>query len=138
MLLPDSAQVSASVFNSGSIRPVKRVSGVVNGTSVAWTEACSLRLDYRLDQAWLLIQPVVVTDLPEDAPEDVVEATREFVRERRARRHNRMANALLAGWISLIFGGEQSVRRHTFDISDGVDAEFELLRTSAFSGRARR
>ena len=59
---------------------------------------------------------------------------REFVRERRARRHNRPANALLEGWISLIVGREASVRLKTFGISDGIDAEFEILRTSAFSG----
>ena len=138
VLLPDPARVGASAFNAGSVRPVDRVSGVVDGTSVDWTEACSLRVDYRLDQVWLLIQPMVVTSLPEDASEDVVEATREFVRERRAGRHNRQANALLDGWISLIFGSEQSVRCRTFGIGDGVDAEFELLRTSAFSGQARK
>ena len=138
VLLPDPARVGAAVFTAGSVQPVDRVSGVVDGTSVAWTEACSLRLDYRLDQVWLLIQPMVMTDLPEDAPEDVVEATREFVRERRAGRHNRMANALLDGWVSLIFGSEQSVRCRAFGIGDGVDAEFELLRTSAFSGQARQ
>ncbi len=138
LLLPDPAQVAPSVFNGGGVQAVKRVSGVVDGTSVSWTEACSLRLDYRLDRIWLLIQPMVVTDLPEDAPEDVVEAIREFVRERRAGRHNRKANALLDGWISLMFGGEQSVRYRAFSIGDGVDAEFELLRTSAFSGKARQ
>ena len=138
VLLPDPARVAASVFNAGDVRPVDRVSGVVGRTSVAWSEACLLRMDYRLDQMWVLLEPMVVTELPDDAPDDVVETTREFVRERRARRHNRMANALLDGWISLIFGEEQSVRMRTFDIGDGVDAEFELLRTSAFSGRARR
>ena len=138
VLLPDPLRVAASVFNAGKVRPVDRVSGVIGKTSVAWSEACLLRMDYRLDQMWVLLEPMVVTQLPEDAPDDVVETTREFVRERRARRHNRMANALLDGWISLIFGEEQSLRMRTFDIGDGVDAEFELLRTSAFSGRARR
>ena len=138
VLLPDPAQVAPSVFNAGNVRPVDRVSGAVGSTSVAWSEACLLRMDYRLDQMWILLEPMVVTELPDDAPDDVVDTTREFVRERRARRHNRMANALLEGWISLIFGEAQSIRVRTFDIGDGVDAEFELLRTSAFSGRARR
>lgn len=136
VLLPDPVRVAASVFNARNVQPVDRVSGVVSGTSVAWSEACTLRMDYRLDQVWVLLEPMVVTELPDDAPDDVVETTREFVRERRARRHNRMANALLDGWISLLFGEAQSVRLRTFDIGDGVDAEFELLRTSAFSGRA--
>ena len=137
VLLPDPACVPAAVFNTDNIRPVDRVSGTVPKTSVAWSEACKLRMDYRLDQLWLLLEPMVMTEIPDDAPDEVVEAVREFVRDRRARRHNRMANALLDGWISLIFGDEQSVRFRTFDICDGVDAEFELVRTSAFSGQAQ-
>lgn len=138
VLLPDPARVPATVFNTRSVNPVDRVTGMVPKTSVPWSEACKLRMDYRLDQIWLLLEPMVVTEVPDDAPNEVLEAVREFVRDRRARRHNRVANALLDGWISLIVGGEQSVRRRTFDISDGVDAEFELLRTSAFSGQAQR
>lgn len=93
-----------------------------------------LRVDYRLEQLWLLIEPTIATDLPTDAPDDIVELTREFVRERRARRHNRLANALLDGWIGLIVGYEQRVRLKAFGIADRIDAEFEILRTSAFSG----
>ena len=137
VLLPDPACVPAAVFNTDNIRPVDRVSGTVPKTSVAWSEACKLRMDYRLDQLWLLLEPMVMTEIPDDAPDEVVEAVREFVRDRRARRHNRMANALLDGWISLIFGDEQSVRFRTFDICDGVDAEFELVRISPFSGQAQ-
>jgi len=62
------------------------------------------RVDYRFDRLWLLIDPTVVTDLPEDAPKEVIELTASFVRERRAGRHNRAANAILDGWISLIVG----------------------------------
>ena len=138
VLLPDTARVHPAVFNSESARAVDRVSGTVPKTSVGWTEACRLRMDFRLDRIWLLLEPMIETELPDDAPDDVVERTREFVRERRARRHNRMANALLDGWIWLIFGDEQSARLRTFDISEGVDPEFELLRTSAFSGEARQ
>ena len=138
VLLPDAAQVPAAVFNTVHIKPVDHVSGTVPKTSVAWSEACKLRMDYRLDRTWLLLEPMVVTELPDDAPDEVVEATREFVRDRRAQRHNRMANALLDGWIDLIFDGAQSVRLRTFEIGDGVDAEFELLRISAFSGQGQR
>ena len=94
-------------------------------------------MDYRLDRLWLLIEPTLSVALDEETPDDVVELTREFVRERRARRHNRLANAMLDGWISLIVGHEPSARLRTFNIADGIDAEFEILRTSAFSGVAK-
>lgn len=133
-LRPVASQVQPSIFNTETAKPVDRLSGVVPKTHTAWTEACGLRVDYRLEQLWLLIEPTVATDLPADPPVDVAEVVREFVRERRARRHNRLANALLEGWISLIVGREPSVRLKTFGIGDGIDAEFEILRTSAFSG----
>lgn len=133
-LRPVPGQVQASIFNTDTAKPVDRVSGVVPRTDIPWSEACGLRVDYRLEQLWLLIEPTVSTELPADAPDDIVELTREFVRERGARRHNRFANALLDGWISLIVGREPSVCLKTFGIADGVDAEFEILRTSAFSG----
>ena len=136
-LLPEAGEVEADVFNSGNARPVDRIAGTVEGTCVRWSEACGLRIDYRLDRIWLLLEPMIFTELPRDPPADLREPTREFVRERRARRHNRMVNALLDGWISLICGDEREVRLRTFDIGDGVDAEFELLRTSGFSGPSR-
>ena len=133
-LRPVPGQVQPSIFNTDAAKPVDRLSGLVPKTDVAWSEACGLRVDYRLDQLWLLIEPTIATDLPAEASEDVAETVREFVRERRARRHNRLANALLEGWISLIVGREVSVRLKAFCIGDGIDAEFEILRTSAFSG----
>ena len=138
VLFPVPERVAATVFNSKSAKSVDRISGTVPKTSVRWSEACKLRMDYRLDQTWLLLDPMIETELPDDASEDVVETVREFVRERRAKRHNHKANALLDGWISLIFGEAQSLRLKAFNIGDGVDAEFELMRISAFSGRVSR
>jgi hypothetical protein len=118
-LRPIPGQVQPALFNTDTAKPVDRLAGLVPTTNVPWSEACDLR---------------VVADLAPDAPADVVEATREFVRERRARRHNRLANAMIEGWITLIVGRDPSVRLKSFGIADGVDAEFEILRTSAFSG----
>jgi len=137
-LLPDPEKVRASVFNSRGVRPVDRVSGTVPNTSVQWSEACRLRMDYRLDQIWLLLDPMIQIELTGDTAVEEVETAREFVRDRRSGRHNRMANALLHGWISLVFGDAKCLRIRAFDIGDGADAEFELLRASAFSGKAQR
>lgn len=133
-LRPVPGQVQPAVFNTDTAKPVDRLAGLIPKTDVPWSEACELRVDYRLDRFWLLLDPVVIADLGADAPEDVIETSREFVRERRARRHNRFANAMIEGWITLIIGREPSIRLKSFGIADGIDAEFEILRTSAFSG----
>lgn len=137
-LLPDPATASLGLFNTDKTKPVDRFSGTVPKTLVPWSEACALRVDYRLDQLWLLIEPTIIADKPADPEAEIEDLVREFVRERQVRRHNRAANAMLDGWISLIFGRDASVRLKAFGIGDGVDAEFEVLRTSGFSGAGQR
>jgi hypothetical protein len=137
ILIPDPKVVTPEVFNRKDLRAVDLLSGTVLGTAVTWTEACGLRLDYRLDKLWLLLDPRVVRNIPEGTSNEEIEASREFVRQRRARRHNQQANAILQGWIKLIAGTGATVRMRAFDISDGIDAEFELVPISAFSGRTR-
>jgi hypothetical protein len=44
---------------------------------------------------------------------------------------------LLDGWVTLVAGATSTGRRmRAFDIADGIDAEFEVMRVSAFSGKA--
>jgi len=137
ILVPDPAVVTTGVFNSGTMKPVDRLSGKVPDTTIAWTEACGLRLDHRLDRLWLLLEPRVVVRVPENTSQEEVDAGREFIRQRRASRHNQNANAILDGWIKLVAGTGSNLRMRSFDIADGIDAEFELMRISAFSGRTR-
>lgn len=136
-LIPDPRVVQPATFNSDLAKPVDRISGMVPQTQIEWTEACGLRIDFRFDCLWLLLEPMVITDIPDETPEDQIEFTREFVRERRARRRNREANALLDGWNMLVVGAQASVRLRAFGVGDGIDAEFEILRISGFSGRGR-
>jgi len=137
ILVPDPGVVTTDIFNTTTVKPVDRLSGKVSQTNISWTEACGLRLDYRLDRLWLLLEPRVMLQVPEDTSDDDIEAGREFVRQRRASRHNQMANAVLDGWVKLIAGTGSNLRVRAFEIADGVDAEFELMRVSAFSGRTR-
>jgi hypothetical protein len=138
LLRPDPKIVQASVFNSNGVRPVDRVVGAIAKTAITWSEGCGLRLDYRLDRLWLLLEPSVLLNVPDDTSDEHIEIAREFLRARRAGRHNRYANALLDGWVTLVAGTASSGRRmRAFDIADGIDAEFEVMRVSAFSGKIR-
>ncbi len=83
--------------------------GVVQGTDIAWTEACDLRLDHRLENLWLLINPFVHIDAPEDVEDEPLTKARDFVRERRAQRYNRQSNNILDGWAFALFGDANSV-----------------------------
>jgi hypothetical protein len=133
ILFPNATLVAANIFNS-QVKAVDRVSGAFGGTGIKWSEACVLRLDFRLGALWLLLDPRIDLDIPEGVSAEAIETAREFVRERRAQRRNKQANAVLDGWIKLIVGDESSRRLRAFEISDGHDAEFEILRISGFSG----
>ncbi|MGY3238533.1 hypothetical protein ACVWZ4_000834 [Bradyrhizobium sp. USDA 4472] len=133
-LRPVLGEVRPSIFNTATAKPVDVVSGIVPKTDVVWSEACGLRVDYRLEQLWLLVEPIVITELAADASDDTLELTREFVRERRARRHNRLANAMLDGWISLIVGRQPSVRLRAFGIA--VETKRLHMRSDIFASWA--
>lgn len=126
-------EVDVRLFN----RAIDQLSGVAPGTNIPWREGCELRLDWRLDQLWLLLDPCIVLDLEDGMSEEAIAKARDFVRERRAQRRNKASNSVLDGWIELIVGKEESRHYRAFGISDGIDADFEIQRVTAYSGRAR-
>jgi hypothetical protein len=138
ILLADPKIHNVELFNRAQQDSMDALSGTVPGTGVKWWDACTLRLDGRLDRLWLLLEPRIL--LPRNLDETVgtkdAEVARAFARERRAARRNRHVNSILDGWISLIAGEEESVRLRAFGISDGADADFEISRVTAFSGRS--
>lgn len=139
LVVPDPKVVQARVFTDGVTRPLDVVAGVVPRTRVGWTEACAVRLDCRLGRLWLLLEPRVKIVPLEGAREEEIDAAREFVRKRRTARHNKAANAVLEGWATLVAGDDRRgvLRLKALELTDGIDAEFEMVRVSGFSGRAR-
>lgn len=137
LVFPDLSVVKSSTFHVGDTKAVNTLAGTLR-SGIRWTEACSLRIDYRLDQLWLLIDPLVKQlDITDDTPKEAVEQSLEFIRERLASRRNKHVNAMIDGWAKLIAGDAKSLRLRTFDISDGYDGDFEIMRVCGFSGRAR-
>lgn len=137
ILVPDPAHASADAFNAAEKGSVNKLGGRVPGTNVKWAEACAVRIDRRLDRLWLVLEPQILVAVRPSTPSHEADAARAFARERRAVRRNKATNSVLEGWISLIVGEGPSVRLRAFGISDGADADFEIARISAFSGRAR-
>lgn len=117
-------------------RAARGIRGKVDGTDIAWSEALRIRLDYRLGRMWLILLPGLWVDLPPvvDGSIDAgtMQRVRDFQRERLATRYNRIANALLDGWIAVLFGDTEDAVFRSLGISDGVDASFRLARRTAF------
>lgn len=137
LVFPDLALVKSNAFQIKDKPVVDQLAGTLR-SGIRWIEACSLRIDYRLDRLWLLIEPVVTRfHIPEDASPEAITQSREFVRQRLAARYNKQANAMIDGWSRLIAGNTASLRLRSFEISDGYDGDFEITRVSGFSGRSR-
>jgi hypothetical protein len=134
----DPARQTAPEFK-GLRNATGALSGTVSRTTVRWTEAVRLRLEYRWDRLWLLLEPTIWTSPAPD--EDAEEASREFVRDRQAQRYNQKWNTVLEGWILALIGldadqeplGEVALR--AFGIANGLDAQFTITRGTGFSRR---
>ena len=120
--------------------------GVIPGTKNRWYTAILIRLHYKLDQLWLVFEPTV--KIQDDQEEEIernseaeskrIESVKEFIRERSAKRYNFVLNNLLEGCTAALCGVDNKSNSATFQslgISDGIDAKFEVCRTTAYSKR---
>jgi hypothetical protein len=132
VLVPDPKQQ-----NHEYLAPVRTVTRSLVGRLPTggghWAEALALRLDWRLDRLWLLVEPIIWLTRS-DGPRPARDM--DFVRERRARRYNQPSDELLAAWIAVLVGWESLCRVSAFGGVDGVDASFVVSETTAFSRRA--
>jgi len=112
---------------------VSPLNGRIPTTETEWAEAVRVRLECRLGRLWLIAEPTIwVEDFENDALRGGV---KEFVRERLARRYNLTWNKILDGWADLLVGDSEAVQVCAFGTGEGVDAVFEIGRTTAFSWR---
>jgi hypothetical protein len=110
---------------------LKTIAGVIPGTNVSWSEAVSIRLEYRMGQLWMLLEPTVSFDKTES--DDQRYACGEFVRERQARRYNRLADTILNAWLHLLLPGTGEAAVCAFTDKPGMEARFTFSRRTAFA-----
>lgn len=116
--------------------------GKLRAGTIPWREAVKLRLVGMGDDLWVVLEPSVWFDLADQHPDSEDEnplppEAREFTREKAAKRYNRAWNGLFDAWASLLFGDERSILVRALGTQAGVDAEFSIGKTSAFSWRGQ-
>ena len=107
------------------------MTGIVPHTQLKWSESAWIKLEYWLDQLWLLIEPTVRVERTED--DALFAQSREFIRARLAGRFNSKWNEMIEAWTHIITGGNQETTLKAFGIGDGVDASFKISGITAFS-----
>ena len=113
---------------------IKVISGTISGTNVKWSEAVSIRVEYRLGRLWMLLEPTIWFEKTDDDAERYT--CGEFVRERKARRYNRVADTILSAWLQVLLPGINDTELRVFHNQLGIEARFVLSRRSAFTRRS--
>ncbi len=114
---------------------VEELAGAISMTTLKWSEAVSIRLEYRLSRLFLLFEPTVWA---ESVLEPVASQHRaKFIRERLRARYNSESNALFEAWSRVLVGDADEAELRAFGCGDGVDAVFCVSRTTGFSRRGR-
>ncbi len=136
LALADPSVTPASRFRG--LGTPNAVNGIVAGTGIDWVEACGLRLDYRDDRLWLLLNPrthLIWTDGA--SPEDKNKA-KDFARERMARRYNSQSNDLLECWRTILLGTDKGdVTLTAGPFTKGIGASYTINTVSGFSARTQ-
>ena len=133
-LVVDSTRLADPMLST-LLQSAKHLVGIVPGTQLAWAEAARIRLEYKLDLAWLLIEPTIWIDRPSD--DEAASKVRRFRIKRLDYRYNSKWNDVLNGWIDVIVGKDNFTTLSTFEMQSGVNAEFTLGKITAFSRRER-
>ena len=112
---------------------VNPLCGKIPGTEVSWAEAVRVGLELRSQKLLLLAEPAIWVFGTRDTDHDP--RVPEFIRDKLARRYNPTWSKLLDGWAELLVGRDKACTLRAFGVNAGVDAAFEIQKTTAFSWR---
>ncbi len=104
--------------------------GKVPQSSIGWAEAIRIRMEYRLDRLWLIIEPTIWIDSSCDD-----QSAKTFVQRRLAGRYNEQASQVLAGWKHVLTNGQAESEIRALGIGDGIDAAFTISSVTGYSQR---
>ncbi len=118
------------------VKAAKQIFGDIPHSPFSWAEALAIRLESTLNQLWLVLEPTVLGSKPNDSHTATDRQRRkDYIRERHATRYNKQWNNLLKAWIDVLSGGNEKWTVKTFELTEGIDASFEISSTTAFSRR---
>ena len=110
---------------------IPAITGTVPNTNVQWSEGVTVRLEFRFDALWLLLEPKIWVDIPKG--QEIDENTKEFIRARTATRYNVHVAKLLDAWVNIIVGDTATAVLSAFPIPVGIDPTFTIEGKFAFS-----
>jgi NAD-dependent SIR2 family protein deacetylase len=148
-LIADKSKINIATFNTLVSSAVSDTEGVVPRTNINWVEACKVKLDYKFNRYWIVLEPRTLLYVDKASPEEDITKAKSFIKERTAPRwtqgskiptgYNQVMGSILAGWISIIRGGtnSSSISLPVLGINDNIDPVFEVSFNTVISGKVR-
>lgn len=117
---------------SGLEGVVEKLSGVTN--NIKWAECIEIKLEYKNDQYWLVINPDIWID-----PADRRSEMSMFIVNKKKKRYNSVYNKLIDCWKNILFGRQNTpVTLSPYNLEDDVaNPHFTISPITAFSGRLK-
>lgn len=120
----------------GSLREAAgQLTGTIPRTNIGWSEAIVIRIEYRMEKLWLIVEPTIWLHIKYD--HNLMLGAAKFIRDRLASRYNKVFSRIISGWANVITRGEPQSTVRAFGIDDGCDASFTLLKETT-SSQCRR
>lgn len=131
-----------------TIEPVQRaygeaVIGTVPRLGYPYAEATRIRLEHHLDRWWVVFEPFTWVEQPRLGPDQyadprVRDQLADWRRERWAQRYNKKWANIIDSWSKLLVPETTAtLRSHGVPDGAGIDAEFSLYQSTAWSRRGR-
>ena len=148
-LVADKSEINIAIFNTLASSAVADTEGIVPRTNIKWVEACKIKLDYKLNRYWVILEPRILLYIENECKEEDITKAKSFIKERTAPRwsqgskvptgYNQVMGSILAGWILIIKSeaNASSISLPVLGINDNLDPAFEISFNTVISGKIR-
>lgn len=110
-----------------------QLSGTVPGTSIKWIQSLKIKLEYRMDRLWLILEPAFWAETTKQTSNKHSYVVSDFFREKGVSRYNSNWSSVLDCWINFIFSFSPDGLFYAFDETSGANAKFKIGKRTAFA-----
>ena len=108
--------------------------GTIPNTNLTWEQAIKIKIEYRFNQYWLLIEPKIWVEAPDNLSDKQINLIKNFINKKYTYRYNFPSNIILNNWIAFLVGKNKD---KIISLDDKLEnsPKFKVNGTTAFTGR---
>lgn len=137
-LVIDKTKIKPQVFakwNMGKYEYKEYFYGKIPSSNIEWVQALKLKLEYRYENLWLIIEPRLWVD-DETSELDTLNTIKTFLNSKLSNRFNVASNQFLDNWIDLLIGKNKNKQLCLYPAITPENSPFFIINgITAYSGR---